>query len=1817
MKKKMIYKRILSFVLAFAMVIGLLPMGTGIKARADGGEEVTSHIEYDREHNRVILPGWDGNVNNNYRAWIINDEHPDGYEARYNVTNVDIVSGGDYLSEFRKEYKDNDENSDEYWWYYRAGNGYGRVTFRVYYTDFDGYTKNYDFDVLITTDVYMVDVWTTEGESWRMPGEAVKLSAEGRHWYMEDGEQHLETTNDSDTGLSLKWSLNSEDDPEAAYASLSSTTDNNISVNFVDASQIDNEYFVYNYDANVELFDGEERQAIGGFRIALYDHQPEIIPYHADFNSKLPIGQQISITPVQLFRSLHRAQLETDFTAETDFELHYDPNAVRIEVQDGKVDPENPGHITFSGSKRINVTRLADWDTDINLDSRFMMNDEEIFDSRTWHLRGLDYDFWYNEHDLDYWEGEGDYVTNTLEFSQELDQVEDYEVEYVAGTWDNDQWVETFDEEDGLFFVQDSGRTVAVNMAMMKELGIRDLRVEAVRVYNGDITICDHSKDFWVHYREMKVEYEREWDRDVLPGWDGSIGGSYRGRIEDKDHPNGMDFDYKVTDVEIIRGEELLEDFHKDYRDGNVDSDDYWWYYRAESYGTVEFLITFEDYYGEEDSYIFKLNIGSDVYNIYMDIESGGEEILPGEAVHFVAVGEHWHDGEDGAEDVRTTTDDPNSGMTIRWFLEGEQDADLNYAGLSSDTGTSTTFEAADEIEGNDYRYDYRVHAFLEDDDCDVVATDSRRAVIFDRGYQLIPYEADVSRQLVPGEEIYLYPGLLWRSSDEGEAHLTGAVDFEICFDPDKLSVKAGSNETINEEEGRVSWYGSTVVGVKRLNSDESEIEITARWKENGEDRDFSRRYHFDSFDYRYWVDQHDYDLWLKLDDEGNFAPGQTFESEILFTDDLYEAEPTEVKYVVGIWNNGTQEWEETFGPYDYGIYEYAEDGINLVFDLNRMVEEGIWDLRIVPMEILNGDAVLCEEQSDFWIHMKTEEIQYYYKEDRDMLPGWEDSIDGREGGRIWNEEHPDGQDFDYKVVDVAIKDGATLIEDFHKDYKDNNEESDEYWWYYRAVDHGTVVFEITYLDYYGNEQTYDYTVNIGTDVFALDIIVEEDEERRLPGETVKYRLLGRHWFENEDGSQGFTDTENPESGMTMTWELLPSYNGGEDYAELNVIDEKHAELQFADADDIREDHFRFNYDVKATLFYNGSEVADSRYGAEISDEFTTLTPYYTSFNGNMPIGDTVTITPALIVRSIHEDQLETDYTEDATFELRYDPNAALIEVEGGAVDPEDAGRIVWTGSKQVRITRLTNWDSHIGIDGYYEDGDFKISSGQGYHLNNQDYSIFFDDYNYQLGVDGNAVIELNLDNISVIDNYEDMVSINVGRDWNVKDQCFNEPVPEDCYTVQKNGSRWIITILGKAFTENDYPKNIIVIANITDEVITHTETTVYYRNFELIEDPKTVCINKGKTAKFTVEADGAGLKYQWQASTDGGVTWKNSGLTGNKTKTLSVAATEARHGYRFRCVITDVSGKTYESRAASLSVNGKDDVIIKADPESVVANENQKVTFTAAAYSATCQRITFQWQASTDGGVTWKNSGLSGNKTDVLTVDATLARDGYMFRCITKNANGDEMATEPALLTVKQCIKINAQSTSQKITKETNVKFSVNAVSLNDSNLTYKWQASTDNGATWKNSGLSGNKTNTLTVAATAARNGYRFRCVITDAEGNSVISTPAVLTVAQAGANGKITLTSITAGLNAAAGENVSFTVAAKSSTGSKLSYQWQVSTDSGKTWKPSGLTGNKTKTMKFAATSGRSGYQFRVVVTDADGNSITSDVLKFKTV
>jgi FG-GAP-like repeat len=93
-----------------------------------------------------------------------------------------------------------------------------------------------------------------------------------------------------------------------------------------------------------------------------------------------------------------------------------------------------------------------------------------------------------------------------------------------------------------------------------------------------------------------------------------------------------------------------------------------------------------------------------------------------------------------------------------------------------------------------------------------------------------------------------------------------------------------------------------------------------------------------------------------------------------------------------------------------------------------------------------------------------------------------------------------------------------------------------------------------------------------------------------------------------------------------------------------------------------------------------------------------------------------------------------------------------------------------------------------------------------------------------------------------------------------------------------------------------------------------------------IVTQPSNQSVPAGGNAAFSVTATGTALTYQWQVSSNGGVSWTNVSNTlpygGATTAALAVTnATVALNGLRYRCVVSNGAGSV-QSNAAILTVS-------------------------------------------------------------------------------------------------------------------------------------------------------------------------------------------------------------------------------------------------------------------------------------------------------
>ena len=378
----------------------------------------------------------------------------------------------------------------------------------------------------------------------------------------------------------------------------------------------------------------------------------------------------------------------------------------------------------------------------------------------------------------------------------------------------------------------------------------------------------------------------------------------------------------------------------------------------------------------------------------------------------------------------------------------------------------------------------------------------------------------------------------------------------------------------------------------------------------------------------------------------------------------------------------------------------------------------------------------------------------------------------------------------------------------------------------------------------------------------------------------------------------------------------------------------------------------------------------------------------------------------------------------------------------------------------------------------------------------------------------------------------------------------------------------------------------------------------VVYSEAVRIVSPDLITITKqpeawygmvGSTATFSVEAVGEGLTYQWEYF--GGVNWVNYTGAGATTTEMTVEAKAFRNGNKYRCLITDANGNSMRTDEASLSL-----FLITKQPEDSSGAIGETVVL---SMEATGDGLTYQWQYRPKETQTWYDSPAEGANTNTLILPVVNWRDGNQYRCVITDVHGNTLYTDVVTLTVVSSdpITITKQPVGWYGVVGATATYSVEAVG---EGLTYQWEYQIYGTDNWRKSGASGNTTANLSFKTQAYQRGYKYRCLITDANGNTLSTDEVSLSL--------FLITKQPEDFSGAVGEITPFSVEA---VGEGLKYQWEYKTLGASDWINNTLTGNATDSLAFDVRNYQDRYEYRCRITDAYGNVLRTNEVVLRVV
>ena len=412
---------------------------------------------------------------------------------------------------------------------------------------------------------------------------------------------------------------------------------------------------------------------------------------------------------------------------------------------------------------------------------------------------------------------------------------------------------------------------------------------------------------------------------------------------------------------------------------------------------------------------------------------------------------------------------------------------------------------------------------------------------------------------------------------------------------------------------------------------------------------------------------------------------------------------------------------------------------------------------------------------------------------------------------------------------------------------------------------------------------------------------------------------------------------------------------------------------------------------------------------------------------------------------------------------------------------------------------------------------------------------------------------------------------------------------------------------------------------------------TTLTANVSSIGDLNGISTNDGATDGFGNDAV-EGITYQWQSSSDNGITWTN--VVGATASTYTVQVDS--YGLAFRVVTTFTDNDTYVEIQTSASTgnlwlkNNTTATIlgVRAPTQTLTAMLTGPITDLGGnntgafdTNTVNLNNVSYVWQRSVDGGNNWYNVGY--NRTYTLT-DADMGTQLKFAFTYTDDHGIVESGSSAALLLGIQNQGPTGKIQIDGITQE-GVSVTANTSRLEDENginiaqpVTYTWQTSVD--------GLTGWTTRFTDTSVIPAISNYTvqdpslgryLRLVYTyvDGIGNTETSFGDAKYVYEAAQN---VTTGVLDGISSSsprAPTYASFVVDSSTKSPSTLtanliglndpdglpgpdgfSYQWQVSSDNGVTW--TSITGATATQYTVADNAVDHSKVYRVTLTYVDG-------------
>lgn len=220
-------------------------------------------------------------------------------------------------------------------------------------------------------------------------------------------------------------------------------------------------------------------------------------------------------------------------------------------------------------------------------------------------------------------------------------------------------------------------------------------------------------------------------------------------------------------------------------------------------------------------------------------------------------------------------------------------------------------------------------------------------------------------------------------------------------------------------------------------------------------------------------------------------------------------------------------------------------------------------------------------------------------------------------------------------------------------------------------------------------------------------------------------------------------------------------------------------------------------------------------------------------------------------------------------------------------------------------------------------------------------------------------------------------------------------------YVVSADGTAKIFTT--RLATNSEVPKSVV---QYVSQSLTDAQKAQARENIGVGNEYTNSLIDKGAQpivadARGSVIAAGDSADRAVRKLTIYGRTTQNGTPTPSTPRPLSTVGAD---------------GDVKVSAKNGLPEGGNEHITIITQPRSISAPVNTNVVFSVVAKG---EGLTYQWEYSSSGGASWANSTMASATSSELTVVARAYLDGYPYRCLIKDKNGNKLYTNEVVLTI------------------------------------------------------------------------------------------------------------------------------------------------------------------------------------------------------